>query len=270
VKIALAQLSSTDDVATNLDSILKIVDEIMGADPLVSLIVFPENTLYFRIVAAEKVVAIDLQSEVWSALQKKAQQKKVNLHLTTAILDTDKKVYNASVLIRENGLVEVLYRKVHLFDMALSGQSPIRESDSFERGSVASVFQIGDFKFGSSICYDLRFAELYASYAAQEVDAILVPAAFLVKTGQAHWEVLLRARAIESQCFVLAPAQVGTHRSVRSEDQRETFGHTLGIGPWGEILTLKAEGVGFVIVELSQQTLKAVRTQIPMKSHRRL
>ena len=122
----------------------------------------------------------------------------------------------------------------------------------------------------SSICYDIRFAELYSVYAKAEVDIILVPAAFLVKTGQAHWEVLLRARAIESQCYVIASAQAGTHHSQAGILSRETFGHSMIVDPWGDVKAFKTTEVGVVFAELSQDLIRNVRKQIPMKNHRRI
>ncbi len=269
MKIALAQLNSVDHVPTNLDAIIKLIDEACRQVAAPRLIVFPENSLFFRISGIEPL-AVAETAKALVQLQVEAKKYSVNLHLTTALIDADGKTYNGSVLIRESGILEIIYRKVHLFDIALTGQKPIRESDVFAGGSSASTFKIDDIKFGNSVCYDIRFAELYAAYAKQEVDVILVPAAFLVKTGQAHWDILLRARAIESQCYVLAPAQAGIHQSVTTSNQRETFGHTTAVGPWGEVLEQKIDGIGLVYVEVNKQSIATVREQIPMKSHRRL
>ncbi len=269
MKVALAQLNSTDDVEINLETILKFIHEAAEQAVKPRLIIFPENSLYFRVNTSDLPKTAD-DSKVWSKLQRNAEYFKMNVHLTTALADTDGKIYNGSVLIREDGTLNIVYRKVHLFDIALTGQKAIKESDVFSGGSAPSTFSIDDIKFGNSVCYDVRFSELYATYAKQEVDVILVPAAFLVKTGEAHWDVLLRARAIESQCYVLAPAQAGTHQSTTSDNKRETYGNTVAIGPWGEILERKADGVGLLYVEINKQTIETVRQQIPMKSHRRL
>ncbi|MEQ1723150.1 MAG: nitrilase-related carbon-nitrogen hydrolase, partial [Pseudobdellovibrio sp.] len=190
-------------------------------------------------------------------------------HLTTAIKE-DGKVFNASFMIDKSGNTELLYRKIHLFDIELAGQKPIRESDCFAYGSEPSIFNIVDFKVGSSICYDLRFSELYSVYANAEVDIILVPSAFLVKTGQAHWESLLRARAIESQCYVVASAQAGEHKSAEGGHKRETYGHSMLIDPWGRIQTVLPAGSGVVFAELEHKEISLVRQQIPMRSHRKI
>ncbi len=164
----------------------------------------------------------------------------------------------------------IVYKKIHLFDITLEGQKPIRESDVFTNGEMSTVFEIDGIKFGSSICYDIRFAELYNLYAKQEVDVILIPAAFLVKTGKAHWDVLLRARAIENQSYVLAPAQTGKHQSTSSEQSRETYGHTTAVGPWGDVIECLSDGMDILFVNIDPENCRAVRRQIPMNSHRRL
>lgn len=269
MKVALAQLNSTDDLEINLETILKFIHEAAELTVKPRLIVFPENSLYFRVNTSDLPKTAD-DAKVWSQLRSKARDFKINIHLTTALADTDGKIYNGSVLIREDGTLNIIYRKVHLFDIALTGQKAIKESDVFAGGSTPTTFSIDDVKFGNSVCYDVRFSELYAAYAKQDVDVILVPAAFLVKTGEAHWDVLLRARAIESQCYVLAPAQAGTHKSSTSDNRRETYGNTVAIGPWGEIIDRKVNGVGLMYVDINKHAIETVRQQIPMKSHRRL
>ena len=127
------------------------------------------------------------------------------------------------------------YEKIHLFDIELDGLSPVRETDLFKHGKFPSVFKVRGWEIGQAICYDLRFAELFLEYAKQGVDLVLVPAAFLVETGRAHWEVLLRARAIESQCYIVAAAQAGKHLGCQG-GHRMTYGHSLAIDPWGTVI----------------------------------
>ena len=268
MKIALAQLNSVDDLKENFKSITDLIEHARLEKP--DLIIFPENSLYFRLVTESKVKAIRLDDLIFVDLQRLCDQTRMAFHLTTAIEDEDKKVYNASVFIQPDKQPIVLYRKVHLFDIALTDQKPIRESDTFDNGKLPTMFEYKGFKFGSSICYDIRFSELYNFYAKEQVDAILVPAAFLVKTGQAHWEVLLRARAIESQCYVLAPAQSGKHVGPQSGASRETYGNSMAIDPWGQIVNKKVDGVGLIYIDIQKSEIEAVRRQIPMQSHRRL
>ena len=266
MKISLAQLNSNDEISDNLKTVIELIKSAKSNGS--EIIIFPENTLFFRIISSEKVQAIRMDGPEIGEISKCCQEQNIAVHLTTPI-EEDGEVYNASVIVSRDGRIKKLYDKMHLFDIELKGQVPIRESDSFKHGAEPQIFEFGGFKFGSSICYDVRFAELYNWYAKKEVDVILIPSAFLVKTGKAHWEVLLRARAIESQCYVLAPAQSGIHLSKNAAETRETYGHSMAINPWGEVLEKKAEGVGLLNFELKQEEIHMVRRQIPMSKHRR-
>ncbi len=267
MKIGLVQLNSIDDLTINLNGMLKLIEQAKAHQP--DLLIFPENSLYFRLDANGKVKALATNDKVFGELQKISNETKIAFHITTAI-DDQAKVFNASVFIQPDHQPKIVYRKIHLFDISLTDQKPIRESDSFVHGSEPTIFEFKGFKFGSSICYDIRFAELYSFYAKKQVDAIVVPAAFLVKTGMAHWEVLLRARAIESQCYILAPAQSGHHVNPTTGAKRETYGNTVAVDPWGQVLVKKADEVGVIYVEIAKSEIDIVRKQIPMQNHRRL
>jgi predicted amidohydrolase len=266
MKIAVVQLTSTDDLAQNVHQIKKLISGTDSEKP--EIIFFPENSLFFRLQQKDKVRGVQLNSPSINELKNHCEKYQVAIHFTTAIEDGEK-VFNASVLIEKNGRISLLYKKMHLFDIELQGQTPIRESDVFDHGPSPEVFEFGGFKFGNSICYDVRFAELYSFYAKAQVDVILVPAAFLVKTGIAHWEILLRARAIESQCYLIAPAQSGTHKSPEHESVRETYGHSMLVDPWGKVLHTQEAGVGVFYYELNKAEIEKVRRQIPMHGHRR-
>lgn len=272
MKVALAQLNSVNNIQKNL---LKIQNLVLQCDTLPDLekpkiIFFPENSLFFRIDEGEAMQAITLEDPLFAQLQILSCNSKIYLHLTTAIKHEDK-IWNASVLISpEKKQAQIIYKKIHLFDIALVGQKPIRESDVFAQAKAPSVFEVEGVKFGSSICYDVRFSELYSFYAKSEVDVILVPSAFLVKTGRDHWEILLRARAIESQAYVLAPAQAGRHQSTTSGQLRETFGNTLAVGPWGDVLGCLSCEEGLLFIDINTEKCHQVRSQIPMKDHRRI
>lgn len=267
MKIGIAQLNSTDNIRENFNQIKEIILAAQPEKP--EVIFFPENSLYFRIDPNSGIEAISLNDKIISDLKDLCAQVQIAIHLTTAI-DESGKIYNASIWIDTKRNVRILYKKIHLFDVELSGQKPLRESDVFASGNDPIVFNIKEFKVGSSICYDIRFAELYSIYARAEVDILLVPAAFLVKTGLVHWEVLLRARAIESQCYVIASAQAGVHRSTLNELSRETFGHSMIVDPWGEIKAMRATGAGIIYAELDRDLIQNVRKQIPMRNHRRI
>ncbi len=271
LNIALAQMTSVDSVEVNLKQISQMVLE-ASAQPEATrprIIFFPENSLYFRIKSDEKLPEIVLDSPEFKALERLSNESNIHLHVTSTIFDGGKN-WNASVLVSPKIGAKIIYRKIHLFDITLTGDKSIRESDVFAHGGEVTQFDIDEFKFGSSVCYDIRFSELYHKHALAHVDAIVVPAAFLVKTGMVHWEILLRARAIESQCYVIAPAQWGAHSSVKSETTRETFGHSMVVGPWGQNFEQKKDGVGLIYTRLDKEENAKVRAQIPMRDHRRI
>jgi|SRR5215210_1698992 len=203
---------------------------------------------------------------VLDACREAAKSHHVWLHLgSLAVMVDDGKVANRGFVIDCDGQVRARYDKIHLFDVDLPTGESWRESNTYSPGKGAVVVNetpVG--KLGLTICYDLRFPELFTRLAEADADLISVPAAFTVPTGRAHWHVLLRARAIEAGLFVVAAAQVGRH-----EDGRQTFGHSLVVDPWGEVLLDMGEerGVGFADIDLAR--ISDVRSRIPALSHRR-
>jgi nitrilase len=173
-------------------------------------------------------------------------------------------VLNRNCVYAPDGRQAAHYDKVHLFAFD-NGRESYDEGRTLQAGSVPVAVQAGPLRVGLSICYDLRFPELYRALMSPPCDVLCVPAAFTHTTGQAHWELLLRARAVENQCYVLAAAQGGTH-----PNGRRTWGHTMVVDPWGVVLDECAEGEGFVIAEVDAARLAQVRTQLPALAHRRL
>jgi deaminated glutathione amidase len=175
------------------------------------------------------------------------------------VLREDGKVANRATLISPAGLIVATYDKLHMFDVNLPNGETARESATYEPGDRAVVAQAGEAKLGLTICYDVRFPALHRALAVGGAQVITVPAAFTRSTGEAHWEVLLRARAIETGSFVLAPAQGGFH-----EDGRGTWGHSMAIGPWGEVLgLLDHDEPGVLVVDLDLAAVDKARTAIP-------
>ena len=203
---------------------------------------------------------------VLAACREAARDHSIWLHVgSLAVLTEDDKVANRGFVIDREGRIRARYDKIHLFDVDLPTGESWRESNTYSPGKgVVLVNGTPVGKIGLTICYDLRFPGLFARLAEADADLISVPAAFTVPTGKAHWHVLLRARAIEAGLFVVAAAQVGRH-----EDGRQTFGHSLVIDPWGELLLDMGEegGVGFADVDLAR--ISEVRSRIPALSHRR-
>ena len=171
---------------------------------------------------------------------------------------------NRSLLIDDAGAVAARYDKIHLFDVDLGGGERYRESAGYAGGDRAVVAATPWGRLGLSVCYDVRFPALYRALAGAGGDILAVPAAFTVPTGTAHWHVLLRARAIETGCFVVAAAQSGTHA-----DGRATYGHSLVVGPWGEVLLDMGEGAGVAVVDLDLAQVAAARAKVPALANTR-
>lgn len=174
------------------------------------------------------------------------------------------KLVNRSLLFAPDGRIAARYDKIHLFDVDLSTGESHRESATMQPGDRAVVAETGALKLGLSICYDLRFAALYRALAKAGAEVLLVPSAFTVPTGQAHWHTLLRARAIETGSYVIAPAQTGTHTG-----GRKTYGHALVVDPWGEVLADAGIAPGIIYADLDPARVRAVRASLPSLSHDR-
>jgi predicted amidohydrolase len=174
------------------------------------------------------------------------------------------RVYNCAPAIDSAGEIRALYRKVHLFDIAIPGGAVFAESDTVAPGDRAVIVDTPFGRLGMTVCYDLRFPGLYTALRDGGADAVLVPAAFTAHTGKAHWEVLLRARAIEQQLWVLAPDQTGWHSS-----KRESHGHSVVIDPWGDVVARCSAGPGIALAWVDLDRVRTVREQLPCRSHRR-
>jgi predicted amidohydrolase len=178
----------------------------------------------------------------------------------------DERTYNTTLIFDPHGALTASYRKIHLYDVEIAGRVSYQESRSVAPGEQTVVTEIGGVRTGLSICYDLRFPELYRRLAVEgEARVLVVPAAFMMHTGRDHWEVLLRARAIENQCFVVAAGQIGDH-----EPGRTCFGRSLIVDPWGTVLAQAPDTVGIVTAELDLGRLEEIRRELPSLANRRL
>jgi len=193
--------------------------------------------------------------------------KELKIHLligSLALQSGDDKLVNRSILFLPNGTIAAFYDKIHMFDVDLGEGEHYRESANYNAGTRAVVTDLPWGTLGMSICYDVRFAHLYRKLAKSGAKFLSVPAAFTVPSGKAHWHVLLQARAIETGSFVFAPAQVGNH-----ENGRETFGHSLIISPWGEILADAGKEPGVIIADIDLTEVDQARNKIPALQHDR-
>lgn len=268
LKVALVQMTSVDSVQANIDQIQQALTQVTEN---VDLVCLPENSLFFRIRKEDSLQSVDLKEAFWSELQAWCAKSDAVIHVGGTPYFEGGHTFNASLWVTKNG-VKAVYKKIHLFDVEVKGQSSLKESDYFKEGYQVKTKTLRSWHIGLSICYDLRFAELYNLYAQESVDLILVPSAFLQTTGKAHWHTLLKARAIESQAYVIAAAQSGQHTSTKDQSVRSTYGHSLVVDPWGEVLCDLNDQAGpkVQIVELDKARIQEVRQQIPMASHRRL
>ena len=265
-RIALFQSTSGIDPSANARNLVDAIEQASagGAEMLFT----PEMTglLDRDSGRAAKVIREADDDQVLGAAREAAARHKIWVHVgSLAVLSDNGKVANRSFVIDREGVIRGTYDKIHLFDVDLPTGESWRESNTYSPGAGATLVNGTPVrKLGLTICYDLRFPGLFARLAESDADVIAVPAAFTVPTGKAHWHILLRARAIEAGLFVVAAAQVGHH-----EDGRTTFGHSLVIDPWGEILLDMGEekGVGFADIDLKR--ISDVRSRIPALNHRR-
>jgi len=265
-RIALFQSNTGIDPASNARSLADAVEQAAtgGAEMLFT----PEMSgLLDRDAArAAKVLRPQDEDQVLAAAREAAARQRIWLHIgSLAVLVDGGKVANRGFVIDREGEVRATYDKLHLFDVDLPTGESWRESNVYSAGKgVVLVNGTPVGKLGLTICYDLRFPGLFARLAESSADVIAVPAAFTVLTGKAHWHVLLRARAIEAGLFVVAAAQVGHH-----EDGRNTFGHSLVVDPWGEILLDMGEEPGVAFADIDLKRISDVRSRIPALNHRR-
>ncbi len=266
MKIAALQMVSTPDVDRNLKTAEALIAR--AADAGAGLVALPE---YFCLMGRRdddklRVAETPGHGPIQQLLADAARRHGLWLVGGTLPLRTgdDSRALNACPVYAPDGTLAARYDKIHLFAYD-NGREQYDEGRTLCAGGTPVALQAGPLRVGLSICYDLRFPELYRALMDPPCDLLIVPAAFTHTTGQAHWELLLRARAVENQCYVLAAAQGGTH-----ENGRRTWGHSLVADPWGEVLACQAEGEGVVMAELDPARIAQVRMQLPALRHRKL
>ncbi|HVO19784.1 MAG TPA: carbon-nitrogen hydrolase family protein [Anaeromyxobacter sp.] len=263
--LAAVQMTSTEDRARNLDAALRLVGE--AADQGARLVGLPENFAYMGPEDGRLAGAETIEGPTLSAVREVARQRRVFV-LAGSIAERvgdPRRTANTSALIADDGAVLAIYRKIHLFDVSIPDGTRYAESEGVLAGSQVVVAPTTLGRIGMSICYDLRFPELYRQLSTLGAELLTIPSAFTLYTGKDHWEVLVRARAVENLCYVLAPAQVGKHGP-----RRETFGHAMVVDPWGTVLARCADGEGVCVAPFRRERLERVRRELPALKHRRL
>jgi nitrilase len=265
MKISVIQMNSQTSKADNIRQAQKLVADAVEHDRP-DMVVLPEvwtmlgGSLEQRRAAAEEIPG----GEAWRAMQEMGRAHKVYVHGGSMLEKAGKEYFNTTVAFDPNGNEIARYRKIHLFDVVTPDGKEYRESATFSRGSDVVTYRAEGHEIGASICYDLRFPELYQQLARKGAEIIMVPAAFTLQTGKDHWEVLLRARAIETETYVLAAAQCGTY----ANGNRTTYGHSLVVNPWGHVIARAYDKPGVVTARLDFGYLKDVRQMIPVQQHK--
>ena len=266
VRIALFQSQTGIDPAANAERVVAAIDQAVGEGAAMLFTPEMSGLLDRNSERATGNIRVEEDDQVIAAARNAAHAKGIWVHLgSIAVLTEGGQLANRSFVIDPRGEIRARYDKIHLFDVDLPTGESWRESNTYRHGQEAVVVTgtpVGT--LGLAICYDLRFPALFARLAEANADVIAVPAAFTVPTGKAHWEVLLRARAIEAGLFVVAAAQSGHH-----EDGRTTYGHSLIVDPWGEVLLDMGDGAGVKVAEIDLSRITDVRSRVPAISHRR-
>ncbi len=262
-RAACVQLTSTPDMAANI-AVVKALVRDAQADGA-AFIALPENVALMAGGRDMRAAAVaEGEHPALAAFRDLAAKSGVWLLAGSLAVDGGGKLANRTILINDQGRIAARYDKIHMFDVDLPGGESYRESENYGHGEAACVAETPWGLFGLSVCYDLRFPHLYRALAQAGAGLITVPSAFTRPTGEAHWHVLLRARAIENGCFILAPAQCGLHYG-----RRRTYGHSLIIAPWGEVLAEAGESPGFIAADIDFSRVGEARAMVPSLAHDR-
>jgi nitrilase len=262
LRVTLVQIGAGKDLQINLGRLKHLLADIGATD----VIALPE---VFAVRGSDqdyRNTAPALGGPIMNLLASIARRHNAWVLAGSVIEATEQKFYNTSLLLNRRGEVAASYRKIHLFEAELESGRVIRESDTYTAGDTPVMTHLDGWRCGMAICYDLRFPELFRHYSARQADLFFIPSNFTQRTGKDHWEVLLRARAIENQCFVVAPDQCGAnpHTFV------ESHGHSMVVGPWGEILARIETGEEAVTVTLDLHDLQQTRRRVPALEHRKM
>jgi predicted amidohydrolase len=264
MRVAVCQVNSRSDRGANLATAVQLVD--LAADAGADLAVLPEYLDYLG-PADGRPKPEPVDGEFAATFAEAA--RRLNIWVVAGSFHESgpdaSRTYNTSLVFDRTGALAATYRKIHLFDIDIPGRVSELESRSVAPGSSVVTVDIDGVRFGLSICYDLRFPELYRRLAIDGAQVLLVPAAFTSHTGRDHWEILLRARAIENQCYMVAAGQSGDH-----EPNKSCYGRSMVVDPWGTVVAQAVDGVGMVVADLDLERLSRIRRELPSLANRRL
>jgi nitrilase len=268
MKITAIQMNSINDKQANLDAAVSLAEAAI-LDDKPDLIAFPEMMAFYGgTVQDRKNSAEDIpDGQTTDTLATLAKKHGVFIHGGSFYEKAGNKVYNTTVAFDREGEIIATYRKIHLFDITAPDGEDYKESDTVVPGTDVITYQADEITVGCSICYDLRFAELYLKLAKAGADLIMIPAAFTLQTGKDHWETLIKARAIETQCYTMAPAQSGSYPDGMG-GMRETWGHSMIVDPWGLVVARTSYGTGWASATMDTSYLTKIRSDVPVANHR--
>jgi nitrilase len=270
--ISVIQMNQGSDKAANLAEATRLIEAAIAADrpALVSL---PETWTNLgggresRRAAAEVLPAPGGEGgSAYEMLRGLARRHGITVHGGSIIEDGGEKLFNTTLVFGPDGAEIARYRKIHLFDITAPDGTGYRESALYGGGTEHALFEAGGVRFGCTICYDMRFPELYVELRRRGAEAILVPSNFTLQTGKDHWEALLRARAIDTQCWIIAAASYGTYEERGAA--RSVYGHSLVADPWGHVVAKCSDGVGWATARIDRTVTERVRAGMPLLEHR--
>ncbi|MDP3519412.1 MAG: carbon-nitrogen hydrolase family protein [Hydrogenophaga sp.] len=261
MRVSVIQNNPQDKLKDNLAEVVQLVRRAAAGGA--ELIALPE---YYAFMGSDPVAHRDSGrwfAEIDGEMANLARELGVVVHAGSLVEARDDQTFNTTVVYGIDGQRLARYSKIHLFDVELPNGVVYKESDIISRGSDVVTYRVGDWTVGCTICYDIRFPTLYRRLVDQGCDLIMVPAAFTLATGKDHWEVLLRARAIETGCYVAAPAQIFSHAG----GARTCYGHSLIADPWGHVVAKASDRVGIASTDIDLSFIRQVRAQLPVHRH---
>lgn len=260
-------MTSSSKIEENLSVAEELI--ISATSDGAEMVVLPETFALLEKYNGQKLEFVEKHGTgaIQSWMSRVAKENKVALVGGTIAIDSgeSERPYARCYVYDDTGQRITYYDKIHMFDVAVEADEVYSESDNTLAGDNIKTFEYRGMKFGMSVCYDLRFPELYRLYQRNNVDVILAPSAFTLKTGEVHWKLLLQARAVENLCFVAASNQTGVH-----DNNRRTYGHSMFVGPWGKVLAEMDDRVGYINCLLDSETIQKIKQRFPVHTHRKL
>ncbi len=277
MRVSVVQMNSGSVKADNIAQARSLIEAALGDHP--DLLSLPEmwtclggdrETKFREAEVLPPAGSGERGGEAYEFLREMAKGARITMHGGSLAERAGDKLFNTTVVFNPEGVEIARYRKIHLFDIVTPDGLGYRESATFNSGREIVTYQAGGLTVGCAICYDVRFAELFLALRRVGAELIMLPAAFTLQTGKDHWEVLLRARAIEMQCWFAASAAWGRHLDGASKEPRYTYGHSLIADPWGHIVANVSDGIGWTSTRIDSDLTARVRRDMPVLDHRRL